>query len=56
MRFPGVTLPGKFTVTRTKEVHTPCGGLAALSVFLKHLGITRRIWFWETLGDEIAGM
>jgi|GEM_PF-5303533 hypothetical protein len=36
-------LPGKFTVKRTKEVLTPCGGLAAWSGFLEHPGITRTI-------------
>ena len=35
------TRPGNFTVTRTDEALTPCGGLglAAWRGFLKHLGI-----------------
>jgi hypothetical protein len=37
------TLPGKFSVTRTDEVLTPYGGLAAWSGFLKHLGIIERL-------------
>jgi hypothetical protein len=37
------TLPGKFTITRTGEALTPCGGLAAWSGFLKHLGIIERL-------------